>query len=125
MPSSSPSSRPTNSLQSWDRSGTLASPRESCVSKLIDRIISDRLYDLADSNGWFSSLQAGFCKGRDVKDQILRLVQRISDGVQRMEKSLLVMLKLSEAYDTIWHQRLLHTLLNLGVPGSYVLWLSS
>ena len=75
--------------------------------------------------GGFSSLQAGFRKGRDVEDQILRLVQRISDGLQRKEKSLLVMLELSKAYDTIWHQRPLHTLLNIGFLGSYALWLLS
>ena len=72
----------------------------SCVSKLIDRIISVRLYDLADSNGWFSSLQAGFRKGRGVKDQRLRLIYRISDGLQRKEKSLLVMLEFSNASST-------------------------
>ena len=97
----------------------------SCVAKVMERIISDRLYDLAESSGWFSSFQAGFRKGRGVEDQVLRVVQKISDGFQRKEKSLLVLLDFSKAYDTIWRQRLLHTLLNIGVPGGYVVWLSS
>ena len=95
------------------------------MAKILERIISDRLYDLAESSGWFSSYQAGFRKGRGVEDQVLRVVQKISDGFQRKEKSLLVLLDFSKAYDTIWRQRLLHTLLNIGVPGGYVVWLSS
>ena len=87
----------------------------SCVAKLMERIISDRLYHLAETNNWLSPLQAGFRKGRGVEDQILRITQRISDGFQRKEKSLLVLLDLSKAYNKIWREKLLYTLLNAGV----------
>ena len=48
----------------------------SCVAKAMERVISDRLYDLAESSGWFSKFQAGFRKGRSVEDQVLRVFQR-------------------------------------------------
>ena len=32
----------------------------SCVVKLLERMIGERLYHFAESQGWFSSLQAGF-----------------------------------------------------------------
>ena len=38
----------------------------SCVAKVLERVISDRLYDLAETSGWFSSYQAEFRKGRSV-----------------------------------------------------------
>jgi ribonuclease HI len=97
----------------------------SCVMKVMERMLSDRLYDLAETNHWFSDQQAGFRKARGVEDQILRITQRISDGFQLEEKSILVLLDFSKAYDTIWRQRLLLSLSNQGVPPTYILWLSS
>ena len=97
----------------------------SCVMKLLERVISDRLFDLAERNNWFSGLQAGFRRSRGVEDQILRMSQRISDGFHLREKSIMVLLDFSKAYDTIWRQRLLLTLSKRGVPSIYVSWLST
>ena len=97
----------------------------SCVVKVLERMVSDRLYDMAERNAWFSKLQAGFRKGRGVEDQILRITQRIADGFQMEEKSLLVLLDFSKAYDTVWRERLLHKLLDHGVPHSYIFFLRS
>ena len=36
----------------------------SCVVKLLERIIADRLYYIAETNNMFSRFQAGFRKGR-------------------------------------------------------------
>ena len=88
-------------------------------------MMSERLYDFAEQNNLFSKLQAGFRKSRGVEDQILRFTQHISDGFQRKEKSLLVLLDFSKAYDTIWRERLINTMLLRGVPSQYVLWLNS
>ena len=97
----------------------------SCIAKLMERMLSERLYHLGESGGGFSGLQAGFRKGRGVEDQVLRITQSITDGFHNREKSLLVLLDFSKAYDTIWRQRLLLTLLKRGIPEAYVLWLRS
>ena len=96
----------------------------SCIMKLLERMISERLYDMAEQNSWFSCLQAGFRKSRGVEDQILRFTQQISDGFQRNEKSVMALLDFSKAYDTIWRQRLLLTLSKRGVPNLYISWLN-
>ena len=101
----------------------------SCVVKVMERMVSERLYDMAERNGWFSKLQAGFRKGRGVEDQILRITQKIDDGFQKKpaERSVLTLLDFSKVYDydTVWRERLLLTLLDNGVPNWYVLWLSN
>ena len=116
-------------LKSGKSPASLASFRPisltSCVMKLLERVISDRLFDLAERNNWFSGLQAGFRRSRGVEDQILRMSQRISDGFHRREKSVMVLLDFSKAYDTIWRQRLLLTLSKRGVPPAYTIWLNS
>ena len=97
----------------------------SCVVKLFERMIADRLMHLAETNGWLNSAQAGFRKGRSCEDQILRMVQAIEDGFQqkRTHRSVLVLLDFSQAFDTVWRQKLLLSMLDLGVPHAYVKWI--
>ena len=61
----------------------------SCVVKLLERILADRLYYTAKTSNLFSQSQAGFCKGRSCEDQITWMVQEIQDGFQKclMERS--------------------------------------
>ena len=42
----------------------------SCVVKVLEHILADRLYYIAETNNLFSRFQAGFRKGRSCKDQI-------------------------------------------------------
>ena len=51
----------------------------SCVVKLLERILADRLYYIAETNNMFSQFQASFHKGRTCEDQITRIVQAIED----------------------------------------------
>ena len=75
----------------------------SCVVKLLERILADRLYYIAETNNMFSQFQAGFCKGRNCEDQITRIVQAIEDDFQQrsMKRSVLTLLDFSKAYDTV------------------------
>ena len=52
--------------------------------KLLECIIADRLYYIAETNNMFSRFQAGFRKGRSCEDQIIRIVQAIEDGFQQL-----------------------------------------
>ncbi|XP_005103650.1 uncharacterized protein LOC101845344 [Aplysia californica] len=74
----------------------------SCVINVMEIVVSERLYDMAERSGWFSELQAGFRKRRGVEDQILRITKKISDGFQKKEKSALVLLYFSKANDMVW-----------------------
>ena len=99
----------------------------SCIAKLMERTIADKIYYLAEEGNWLSPLQAGFRKGRSTEDQIARVVQAISDGLHspKMERSVLVLLDYSKAYDTVWRERLLNRMLDLGVPIPLVRWISA
>ena len=98
----------------------------SCVVKALERMIGERLFHLAESNNWFSPLQAGFRKGRSCEDQILKITQAIEDGFHHKrphKRSVLVLLDFSKAYDTVWRQKLLLSMLDKGVPMYLVHWL--
>jgi hypothetical protein len=91
----------------------------------MERMIADRLYHLAETNSWFNPQQAGFRKGRSCEDQIVRIAQAIEDNFQKspMNRSILVLLDFSKAYDTVWRERLLISMLDKGVPAEHVKWL--
>ena len=97
----------------------------SCVVKLTERMLAERLYHIAESKGWFSKLQAGFRKGRGCEDQVLRITQAIEDAFNQTprQSSVLVLLDFSKAYDTVWREKLLTSMLDKGVPPVYVQWL--
>ena len=97
----------------------------SCVVKLLERMLAERLYHLAESNGWFNNLQAGFRKSRSCEDQILKITQGIEDSFNRSprQSSVLVLLDFSKTYDTVWREKLLSSMLDKGVPPIYVKWL--
>ena len=97
----------------------------SCVFKLLERILADRLYYIAETNNMFSRFQAGFRKGRSCEDQITRVVQAIQDGFQQrpMKRSVLTLLDFSKAYDTVWREKLLLHMLNTGTPSPFIRWI--
>ena len=97
----------------------------SCVVKLLERIIADRLYYIAETNNMFSPFQAGFRKGRSCEDQITRIVQAIEDGFQQRptQRSVLTLLDFSKAYDTVWREKLLLHMRNTGIPPTFIRWI--
>jgi len=97
----------------------------SCVSKVLERMIAGRLYQLAESKGWFASIQAGFRRGHSCGDQIIRITQAIEDGFQqkKMNRAVLVLLDYSKAFDTVWRQRLLLAMAEKGVPLICLKWI--
>lgn len=54
----------------------------SCVVKLLEKILADRLYFIAVTKNLFNRFQAGFRKGRNCEDQYSRIVQAIEEDFQ-------------------------------------------
>ena len=92
----------------------------SCVVKLFERMIAGRIATMAENNGWLHRYQAGFRKGRNCNNQILRLVQQIDDGFQKKQKSILALLDLSKAYDMVCQQKFFVTMHESGVTVKFI-----
>ena len=99
----------------------------SCVVKLLEHILADRLYYIAETNNLFSRFQAGFRKGRSCEDQIAQIVQAIENGFQQcpMQRSVLTLLDFSKAYDTVCREKLLLHMLDTGIPSTFIHWIQS
>jgi ribonuclease HI len=97
----------------------------SCLGKLLERVIANRLMHLAETRGLLCDDQAGFRGLRSTEDQILAISQTISDGFQSKPagRSVLALLDFSRAYDTVWRLDLLGCMLEAGVPYRFVCWI--
>ena len=70
-------------------------------------------------NNW----QAGFQRGRGTEEQVLRMVQDIQNGHEEKgghERTLLVTLDCSKAYDRVGRVRLIERMMDEGMPGPLV-----
>ena len=66
----------------WEvfKSSRIRQSSQSDPTKLMERILANRLYHIAETTNMFSKLQTGFRKGTSCEDNITRLVQKIMDG---------------------------------------------
>ncbi len=97
----------------------------SCVVKTRERMVHNRLYNLAETGAWLCSEQAGFRKLRSCEAQILRITQTISDGFQaaKPQRSLMAILDFSKAFDRVWNEELLLAASSKGIPIPFARWL--
>ena len=111
--------------------GEIASHRPialtSCLGKLMERLVANRLKHIAESAGLWCENQAGFRAQRGTEDQILRLSQSVFDGFQckKAERTVLALLDFSKAYDTVWQADLLASMARKGVPPRFVRWIKA
>ena len=75
----------------------------------------------------FGRFQAGFRKGQSCEDQVTRINQAVEDGFKQrpMQRSVLIPLNFSKAYDTVWREKLLLHMLNTGIPPTFIRWIRS
>ena len=73
----------------------------SCMVKLLERMISNRLNTMAENRIWLVNEQAGFRRGLSCEDQIIKLVQKVSDGFELKPhlRTVMASFEYSKAYD--------------------------
>ena len=95
--------------------------------QILERILTDHLYYIAETNNMFSRFQTSFCKGWSCENQITRIVLAIEDGFQQclMKRSVLTFLDFSKVYDMVWREKLLLHMINTGIPFPFIRWICS
>lgn len=97
----------------------------SCMGKILEKIIADRMTYILEDKGLLTNNQAGFRQGRCTTDQILKLTQRATDQIQNRSTdkeyaTMVTFFDYEKAYDKVWRAGLLHKLQELNMPWRYV-----
>ncbi|GFV04572.1 putative RNA-directed DNA polymerase from transposon X-element [Trichonephila clavipes] len=76
----------------------------SCLSKLMERIVSARLMFHLESHNLLSPLQSGFRKSRSTTDNLLRLETSIREAFVKKQYNISVFFDIKKAYDMSWRK---------------------
>lgn len=91
-------------------------------AKVMERLVLGRLTHWMEANKVINGWQAGFQRGRGTEEQVLGMVQGIHDRWCQGEKTVLVTLDCSRAYDRVWKTRLMERMMDERVPAVMVKW---
>ena len=74
-----------------------------CFSKILERIMYNRLYNHLMKNNILYSKQFGFQKGHSTEHAIIQLIDQINNNSENQELTISVFIDLSKASDTVNH----------------------
>ncbi len=89
----------------------------SCVGKVFEKIVSERLKYFLERSGILTKAQFGFRPRKSTTDQLTRIVQNIHNGWEQGMDTLFVSFDVKKAFDTMWHDGLLYKLHQMGIRG--------
>ena len=97
----------------------------SCLSKILEKLVSKRIVSFLHKQNFFSKFQFGFRKGLSTEHAISLLVNKITRSMNQKKKTLGIFLDLSKAFDLIDHNILLQKLDRYGIRGVANKWFKS
>ena len=98
----------------------------SFLSKLVERVVLTRLNAHLEANNLNIPNQSGYKKGHSCETLLLRITNDILIGIDKKNATVVLLLDLSAAFDTVDHQKLINILHNeIGIRGTCLKWFRS
>ena len=97
----------------------------SSFSKILEKIVYNRLYSFLVRCNIFSNTQFGFRRGHSTSHATTYLIHKITEAFENKQSSLGIFLDLTKAFDTIDHTIMLHKLHHYGIRGTAFEWFKS
>ena len=96
-----------------------------CFSKILERLMYNRLYKYLKENNILYEKQFGFQSGYSTNDAIIQLVDKIFYSFEKEQFTLGVFIDLSKVFDTVDHSILLKKLKFYGITDKNLAWFES
>lgn len=103
--------KPTNEVTSYRPISLLPA-----LGKLFERILLSRIKKVLDEKELIPQYQFGFREGHSTTHQIVRVRNYIQNNFRQHKSSGLLLMDLSNAFNTVWHKGLILKLDNAGFP---------
>ena len=87
----------------------------SCLSKVLERLVCDKLRSYLEDNNLITEAQYGYRRGSSTLDQLLDIYDHIMKKMDEKMITRLIFMDVSKAFDKVWHRGLLHKMENLGI----------
>ncbi len=95
------------------------------IAKTLERVVFNQATAFLTQNNLLDSNQSGFRSGHSTETALLSVVEDLRLARTASKSSLLILLDLSAAFDTVNHQILLSTLFRKGISGTALQWFDS
>uniref|UniRef100_A0A8C2B1L4 Reverse transcriptase domain-containing protein n=1 Tax=Cyprinus carpio TaxID=7962 RepID=A0A8C2B1L4_CYPCA len=95
------------------------------IAKTLERAVFNQLSMFLVQNNLLDSNQSGFKNGHSTETALLSVTEALRLARAASKSSVLILLDLSAAFDTVNHQILLSTLRKMGISGTALQWLNS
>ena len=95
------------------------------LSKLVERCVASRLDKHMMDNNLESKYQYGYKKGHSTEMLLVNVINSLLSAFDNKQATVLLLLDLSAAFDTVDQDKLLHILVNIGITGTALKWFSS
>uniref|UniRef100_A0A9J7WWP6 Reverse transcriptase domain-containing protein n=1 Tax=Cyprinus carpio carpio TaxID=630221 RepID=A0A9J7WWP6_CYPCA len=95
------------------------------IAKTLERAVFNQLSMFLVQNNLLDSNQSGFKSGHSTETALLPVTEALRLARAASKSSVLILLDLSAAFDTVNHQILLSTLRKMGISGTALQWLNS
>ena len=96
----------------------------SVVSKVMERVVKERIMNYLYSNNKLSDCQYGFVEGRNTVTNLLHATDAWTESVDRGENVDVLLLDFKKAFDSVPHKRLLEKCRGIGLSDQCIVWLS-
>lgn len=94
----------------------------SCLGKLYERLIANRLREFLESKNILTKIQSGFRTQRSTTDNILFLTQKITESFNNKKNLIATFFDISKAFDKVWHQGLIYKMHKYNIPKYIIIW---
>jgi hypothetical protein len=88
----------------------------SCISKIYEKIILSKLEDHIFSENILLEEQYGFRSGHSTVHQLQRVVKHIKTAKNSSKTTLMALLDIEKAFDSVWHEGLIYKLYIFNFP---------
>ena len=96
------------------------------LSKILEKVVANQLCDFLHHNSLFEKFQSGFRKHHSTETALVKITNDLLMAEDKGLLSVLVLLDLSAAFDTIDHDILLQRLeQSIGISGTALIWFKS
>jgi len=94
-------------------------------SKIMEKVVSNRLVEFLEEHKIISNCQFGFRKGHSTIHPLMLFMNNLTTAINKKQFSIAIFCDLRKAFDTVNHTILLDKLKLLGVRGVALLWFKS
>ena len=97
----------------------------SCLCKLMEKMVNNRLVWFLENKNCISNTQAGFKRGRSTTDCIVQFSSDVEQAIINKKHTIAVFFDLQKAYDTAWRRAIIRRLCEFELRGPLLNFISN